>query len=282
MRIDSTDDVTIALHDLGGEGPSVLVAHATGFCAGAYRPLTTPLAQEHRVWALDFRAHGDSTRPEPERLGWSGMIDDVEAVVAAIGAETGEASLLGFGHSMGGACLLGAELRRPGTFRAIYAYEPITIPASWGEGTGPNPLADSARRRRGRFASRSEALARYASRPPLGSFRADALWNYVEHGFAEVPGGNGEVELKCPPEHEAAVFQAPGKPRIDDLGAISIPVVVALGERDASPGPADFAPDVAAALPNGELHRFAHLSHFGPFQDPDTLAADAEAHFAGR
>ena len=280
MQVSSTDDVTIALHDLGGEGPSVLIAHATGFCAGAYRPLAAPLLARHRVWALDFRSHGDSSRLDPERLAWTGMIDDVLAVFGAICSETGESSLLGFGHSMGGACLLGAEMRRPGTFRAVYAFEPITIPRSWGDGTGPNPLADSARRRRGGFASRDEALARYASRPPLGTFRADALWNYVEHGFAEVPDGGGEVGLKCLPEHEAAVFQAPGKPQIEDLDAVSIPVVVALGERDASPGPADFAPDVAAALPHGALHHFAHLSHFGPFQDPDTLAADAEAHFA--
>ena len=47
MRIQSTDGVAIELHDLGGDGPPVLIGHATGFCAGAYRPLATALAADH-------------------------------------------------------------------------------------------------------------------------------------------------------------------------------------------------------------------------------------------
>jgi pimeloyl-ACP methyl ester carboxylesterase len=275
MRVASTDGVDLELHDLGGDGPPLLVAHATGFCAGAYRPLADRLAERFHVWGIDFRAHGGSTVPASGDLTWRGMIEDVLAAVDAIDA----GPVFGVGHSMGGACLLGAELVRPGALVRAWAFEPIVVSPDWGgSAAGPNHLAESARRRRPGFPSRHEALARYASRPPLGRFRADVLSAYVEHGFADGPDGG--VVLRCTPEHEAQVFEADGKPERDTLGAVIVPVVVGCGERDPAPGPAAAAPGVAAALPWGELRTYAHLGHFGPLQDPDTIADDVLAFFA--
>ncbi|MCU1496764.1 MAG: alpha/beta hydrolase fold protein [Acidimicrobiales bacterium] len=275
MRVSSTDDVSLELHDLGGDGPTLLIAHATGFCAGAYRPLTDLLAEDFRVWALDFRAHGDSTTPSGGDLSWRGMADDVLAVAVALD----DGPLLAFGHSMGGACLMAAELRAPGTIASAFLFEPIIVPPAFGAMTVDNPMAASARRRRPSFPSRLEALGRYASRPPLGAFRADALAAYVEHGFADAP--DGSVALKCTPEHEAQVFEADHKPLIAEMTTVTTPTVVACGDRGPGPGPAAFAPEVADALPNGRLQRYAHLGHFGPFQDPDTLAGDIRKAFAG-
>lgn len=276
MQVPSTDGVTVELHDLGGSGPHVLVAHATGFCAGAYGPFAARLAGRGlHVWALDFRAHGATAAPAGGDLSWTGMTDDVLAAADAIGP----GPLLAYGHSMGGACLAAAELRRPGTLDRAVLFEPIIVPPGF-DAPGANPLADSARRRRRAFASRPEALARYASRPPLGAFRADALSAYVEHGFVDQP--EGTVALACAPEDEAATFEAPGKPQISQLGPVHTPIVVACGERDPFPGPAGFAPLVAEALPHGELRRYPTVGHFGPFQDPDTLADDAATFFAGR
>lgn len=272
MRVPSTDGVDLELHELGGEGPTLLIAHATGFCAGAYRPLAAALAARFHVWAVDFRAHGDSGRPQGGDLSWRGMADDVLAVVEVLGG----GPVLGVGHSMGGACLMAAEHRVPGTLRAAWLFEPIIVPDGW-DTFGDNPMAASARRRRPGFATRLEALARYAGRPPLGAFRADVLSAYTEHGFVEA--SDGSVTLKCAPEDEAAVFEAPGKPRIAEMGAVTTPTVVACGARDTGPGPALFAPAVADALPNGELVRYRHLGHFGPFQDPDTVGDDVTTFF---
>lgn len=268
----SSDGVELELYDLGGDGPDLLVAHATGFCAGAYRPLASRLAERHHVWALDFRAHGASTSPATGDLDWRGMADDVLTVVDAI--DPAEA-ILGFGHSMGGACLAAAELRQPGTLARAVLFEPIIVPPGFGTDPGGNRLAASARRRRPTFPSRMEALGRYASRPPLGTFRADALWAYVQHGFEDRP--DGTVTLACRPEDEAAVFEAGGKPEISDMAAVTTPTLVMCGHRDGETGPAAFAPAVAAELPHAALRRYPHLSHFGPFQDPDTLADDTLA-----
>ena len=273
MRIDSTDGVLLELHDLGGEGSPVLIAHATGFCGGAYTPLATQLAAHHHVWAVDFRAHGSSTGPASGDLTWRGMIDDVLAAVEAIG----DGPVHGLGHSMGGACLLGAEARRPGTLRSAFLFEPIVIPPEWEKTPGENPLAAASRRRRPSFPSRPEALARYASRPPLGLLRADALAAYVDHGFVDQP--DGSVALACVPEDEARVFEAPNKPSYDDVATVGVSVVVAHGTREPF-GPQAFAPKVAAALPQGQVRAYEHLGHFGPLEDPTTIATDAAAHFA--
>jgi pimeloyl-ACP methyl ester carboxylesterase len=271
MRVPSTDGVDLELHDFGGDGPPLLVAHATGMCAGAYLPMVPRLSTRFHVWGVDFRAHGDSTAPDTDDLAWPGMAADVLAAVDAIGG----GPVAGFGHSMGGASLIAAELARPGVLRAAFVFEPIVIPDEWGDAAGANPMAVAARRRRPTFASRDEALGRYARRPPLGGWRADALAAYVDHGFAEA--ADGAVTLKCTPEHEAQTFEGSGKITVADVGSVATPVVVARGGREGEFGPAGFSGQVAEALPHGELRRYDELSHFGPFEDPVLIAREAVA-----
>ena len=217
MRVPSTDGVTLELHHLGGEGPPLLVVHATGFCAGPYRHLVPVLGRRFTLWGLDVRSHGDSTDANDGEVSWKGTARDVLAALDAIDG----GPVVGFGHSMGGASLLTAEILRPGSLSAVWAFEPIVFPADWMTNPGHNPLADSARRRRAGFASRSEALHRYASRPPLGRFRADVLHDYVDRGFVELE--DGTVTLSCSPEQEARTFDAPDKTAIEELTALDIP-----------------------------------------------------------
>lgn len=269
--VPSTDGVEVALHDLGGHGPPLLVAHATGFCAGPYRPFAAAV-DGYRVWALDFRAHGDTTTPGELALSWAGCTDDVLAAIDAIGEPVAT-----FGHSMGGACLLLASLRRPDAIRRIAVFEPIVIPGDLAAFAGANPLAEAARRRREVFPSRAEALARYASRPPLSGFRADALWGYVEQGFADRP--DGTVALKCTPAREAETFEAPGKPEMAEMAGVSVPVLLGYGLGEPM-GPAAFGRRLVRELPLVEEQPYERLGHFAPFADPDLIAADTVAFLA--
>jgi pimeloyl-ACP methyl ester carboxylesterase len=273
VHVPSTDGVRLALHDLGGEGPAVLVCHATGFHGRCYAPFGAELTASYHVWAVDFRGHGGSTAPDTGNFDWGGMGDDVLACVDALGG----APVFAVGHSMGGAAILLAELTRPGSVRAAYLYEPIVFPAGLRSPDEPNLLAESARRRREVFASRAEALYRYASRPPLGELRADALAAYVEHGFVDLP--DGTVRLACRGALEAATFEASGKVTPEMTTAVQCPVVVACGVQAEGPNPAGFAPAVAEALPRGRLVTYPNLGHFGPLQDPVTTGRDALGHF---
>lgn len=266
MRVQSTDGVTIAVHDLGGEGPPIIVCHATGFCAGAYGPLAEHLAPVRHVWALDFRGHGDSTFPVGDRYDWDGAADDLQAVLA----ELTDGPIDAVGHSMGGAALMLVEEREPGTLRSAYLYEPIIVPAGARPAMVENPMADAARRRRAEFPSKAEALWRYATKTPLRVLSAASLAAYVDHGFEEL--ADGSARLKLPPAHEAAVFEATGKATLDTLATIETPVAVAVGVVEEM-RPAAWGPRIAETLRNGKLISFPTLGHFGPLADPAAVGA---------
>lgn len=270
MQVPSSDGVVVTVHDLGGTGDPFLICHATGFLGRVYEPMAAGLTARHHVYAIDFRGHGDTPRPANERFDWSGMADDLEAVIPELTDEP----LAVFGHSMGGAVAMLVEERRPGTLRSAYLYEPIIVPAiatpGFSEGDN-NMMATTARKRRPSFPSKADALLRYASRPPLDGLQASALYAYVEHGFREEP--DGTVSLKCRPEDESATFAATGKATVDNVAKVQTPTVVAVGWDDGSWSPSMFGPGIVEAMPNAVLERHPTLGHFGPLQDPATIAA---------
>lgn len=271
MRVVSSGGVELAVHDLGGEGPALLVSHATGFHGRCYIPLAAALADRYHAVAFDYRGHGDTPHPA-EDVDWARYGDDAEAMAAAL-----DPPVVAFGHSMGGACLLMAAHRNPGLFRALVVFEPIVFPPSGIRPDGtPSPLSMGARRRRASFPSYEAAIDNYSAKRPLGSFTPAALDAYVRYGFR--PGDDGEVHLKCRPEIEAATFDTGGGHRTwDHLGEISTPVLVISG-RPEEMQPSMIARPVAEMLPNGRYLERTDLDHFGPMTHPD-LVADLVAEF---
>jgi pimeloyl-ACP methyl ester carboxylesterase len=269
----SPDGLRLALHEHGGSGRPTLLCHATGFHGAVWEPLSAALGDGFERWALDFRGHGASAVPPGSPLGWPAMGTDVLAVVDDLGVPPGR--LLGVGHSMGGAALLLAEQARPGTFAGLWLFEPITPPpVALAALAGGIDLAEGARRRRPSFPSPAEALANFASKPPLRVARADALHAYVRHGL--VHGEDGAVHLACRPEDEARIYQGgAGHGAFEHLGEVRCPVVVACGADEGGPG--RFAPAVVDALPEGRLERHDHIGHFGPLEAPAHLAAAVAA-----
>ena len=270
----SSDGVTLALHDLGGTGATVLFAHPTGFLGLTWAPMAAAMADVAHGWALDFRGHGDSTSPAGMDFAWRGMADDVEAVVA----ELGDGPMWGVGHSMGGTALLMAEARRPGTFSGLWLYEPIVSPFRATEGPRVNFMAEAARRRRPWFPDRGAAYDNFSTKPPLDALDPAALRAYVDHGLADRPD-EGVVALKCTPEVEARVFEGGfGQDTFAVLDRVTCPVTLVVGGADGA-GPAAFAPPVVEALPAGRLERHPELTHFGPMEDPAAMAASVRAAF---
>ena len=265
--VPSTEGVEIATYDLGGEGPDLLMVHATGFCAGVWAPLASHLPELRRA-ALDVRGHGRSG-PPPGSADWDLAAHDVLATIDALDLQTP----FGAGHSMGGALLAIAELQRPGTFSGLWLYEPIIMPKEIVErgGDGSNPLAEGARRRRDRFDSAEDALDNFGSKPPLDALHPDALAAYVEHGFDHRP--DGSVVLRCTPRREAANYEVGGLHRtFERLGELQCPVTVLRGRAEGQ-GPASLAALVASEIPAGRLEEHPMLGHFGPLEDPAGMAA---------
>jgi pimeloyl-ACP methyl ester carboxylesterase len=265
--VTTPDGLLVPVHDLGGDGPALLLAHATGFHGLVWQPLASHLPGR-RCWAPDLRGHGDASTPPDRGFEWQGFADDVLAIVDRFGWR----DVAAVGHSKGGADLLLAEQRRPGTFRALYLFEPVVIPPGHSTPDGmEHPLAERALRRRRTFDSYEAALENFSSKPPLDVLDPAALTAYVRHGFAQRE--DGTVELKCAPADEAQVYRmGAAHDAFDHLERVACPVVVARGDSTDF-GPGAFAPAIVEALPRGRLRDFPGLGHFGPLERPDEVAA---------
>jgi pimeloyl-ACP methyl ester carboxylesterase len=264
----------LVVYDWGGDGPPALLAHPTGFHGRVWQSVASRLvAAGWHVWSFDFRGHGDSSIPAVTAFdySWDGFADDVLAVAAHLGV-AGDPQLLACGHSKGGAALLLGEAREPGTFRRIWAYEPIIF-----DHDEPRPpdsdffLSRAARKRRNEWSSREEAFAAYASKPPLNVMTEESLHAYVDYGLRD--RGDGMFELKCPPNVEAQIYtMGPNHDAFQKLPQIDVPVAVVCGELSTSIDPPRAA-RIAERLPHGQVEVIRGVGHFGPQQDPDACVA---------
>lgn len=216
--------------DWGGAGPSLVLLHPTGFCAGLFAPIAERLVERYRVVGVDLRAHGTSDAPaDPADMDYRAMADDTLALLDHLGI--GEASVVG--ESLGGGVAILADERDPGRFRRMLLCEAAAFPVRR-EGIEPNFLSEGARRRRATWPDRETVLASYRNKELFEPLDEAALASYVRWGFADRP--DGTVELRCPPEHEAAVFELSGSDRggygsWDHLARVRAEVVVAVGAR---------------------------------------------------
>jgi pimeloyl-ACP methyl ester carboxylesterase len=179
---------------------------------------------------------------------------------------------------MGAAVTLLTEARRPGSFRAIYAFEPIVIPPEVPRETeGRSVWVEGTRKRRREFPSIDDAFANFESKPPFDVFTAESLRAYLEHGFHRLEGG--ALRIKMDPEDEARMYQmSPEHPTWDHLPEVRCPVVIASG-KPAPMTPSGWTERIASRLPDARVETFHQLGHMGPFQDPDRIAASVQRFF---
>lgn len=268
------DGVELAVYDFGGSGDDLLLVHATGFCAGVLLPLAAALSDRFRCHALDLRGHGRSGRPADGDYAWSGFGTDVTTVVDRLGLQ----GAAGFGHSCGGASLLLAEQARPDTFRGLFLFEPVVVPDRPGLlPPGENPLAAGARRRRETFPSAEVAFVNFSSKPPFATLHPHVLRRYVEDGFELVPsdeGGDGqEIRLRCRRADEAEVYiHGSDNGAFARLPDVHCPTIFAYGERTDAFGSQIMSAD-AARVPQASVESYPGLTHFGPLEQPEQVAA---------
>lgn len=266
------DGVRLVVHDWGGAGAPVVLAHATGFHGRAWAEVAGLLVAEGRhALSFDFRGHGDSDAPAADdgAYSWNQFARDAFAVVDQLGLR-GDPGLVACGHSKGGAALLLAELAAPGTFPKIWTYEPIMFPQAGTSAPRNDFLVESARRRRNEWNSADDAYEAYASKPPLDAMTEASLRAYVEYALRD--RGDGVLELKCRPDVEARVYEmAPANGLFERLDEIAADVVVACGEVSRSVSP-ELAQEIVQQLSHGRREVLAGLDHFGPQQDPAACA----------
>lgn len=254
---------------LAGAPSSLLLLHAAGFCTTALRPVARSAAEAlpwlGTVIGIDSIGHGLSSATAHDGWSWERFARDALHVVDALSLDRP----IGFGHSLGAAVLLMAEMARPGTFGALYCYEPVVL-LSGDTAALADAMAERARRRRSRFMDRDDARRTLASKPPLDRLAEESLSGYLEGGL--VPELDG-VRLACDPQHEAAVYEAVPSPAAwATLDRVRCRVALACGSQ---PGPlgADAMAEVGRRIPRASVDVLDGLGHLGPMEQPATVAA---------
>ncbi len=272
-------DVSIAVADqcLNGGGPTVLLAHATGFCKEVWRPVIEDLAATGLgcdVVSFDQRGHGRSSsfsRP----LDWWDVARDVLCVL------DGRRSVIGVGHSSGGTALTLAEILAPGTFRSLVLIEPIIPPPPF-KRNDAEPMAAAALKRTRTFGSRAEAAERFHGRGAFVGWDERAFAGYLAGGLVPDPEGDADaVMLACHPEAEAEFFQTLSQHRAwSHLGEVVPPVEVIAGEESESHPPRRLGL-MTSRMQLVTVTWVPKTNHFVAQQRPDVIAAAVAAAVSG-
>ena len=189
------------------DGPRVVFSHGCGFAADLYWPFWSLFADDFDVVVYDLRSHGWNEPSDLRLHTMPTLAHDNRRVLEAIDNEFGAKATIGVYHSLSTMVVLMHEQQWP-TFSALVLFDPPIYPPGGDLSdmeTVCQGLAVAARRRQGRFESRDELVA-MLDRAPAFSLVPEA----TRALFAETtlrPSSNGGYELRCPPEHEAQLFE---------------------------------------------------------------------------
>jgi pimeloyl-ACP methyl ester carboxylesterase len=276
FHLDLASGVRIALLDFGGDGPPALLTHANGFCAALWAPVAERLRARFRVFAMDARGHGDSSKPEGrDAYRWQRFGEDVREVAEQLAARHGSLAL-GAGHSFGGTALCLASLAHPGLFARLVLVDPIIPPDDPGiaaRTSRKSELAEGARRRRNVFASREQAREAWAGKSFFADWQPRCFELYLAEALADRPDGG--VELKCPGEIEATIFENRLAVNVmGRAGEIAAPTLVLWASRGNFPR--QHFENLAARMQRGEV-RDAEAGHLVPMERPELVAEEVLA-----
>ena len=259
-----------------GEGPSLLLLHATGFHARLWDQIVAALPAGTHVIAPDHRGHGRSYRPAT-LASWTATADVLLPLLDGLGGHP----LVGCGHSMGAYILTRLASQRPAAFRHLVLIDPVIMdPASYeGEAAKviPDPAGHPVARRRNVWTDAEEMRARFADRPPYANWDPRVLADYCTYGLLLAADGEG-FELACPPALEASVYQNALRTNPHEwLHYLSVPSTLIRaptgergGELDFSLSPTWTGLGLAIGAERDEL--WDEHSHFIPMEAPARVA----------
>ncbi|HUF52571.1 MAG TPA: alpha/beta hydrolase [Dehalococcoidia bacterium] len=251
-----------------GTKQPILLAHATGFLAALWAPIAEQLSDQYTVIAPDARGHGDSDKPDVdgEAYDWHRLVEDHEALLSELRLHR----IPFVGHSAGAAVGMYIAAKHPQYYSRIVAIEPIIMPG----GVKPDEarrtqMAEGARKRRSVFASVDEMFEQYRERSLFDRWPDDVLRLYCETG--SFTREDGQMQLKCPPEVEGALFANSGS--LDAwrvLPDVAVPTLVVRG-TETEPFLSMTAASVAERLPAGRLETVEGVGHLLPMEDPERV-----------
>ncbi|GAB6095898.1 alpha/beta hydrolase [Desulfatiferula olefinivorans] len=193
--------------DSGGDRPPLHFYHANGFPVSVYLPFMTRLAEDFRVMGMGVR--GQDAQSEGN-TSWHDVAEDLISFLDARNA----GPVIGVGHSVGGAATMMAAALRPDLFSKIILIDPAILPYRYVLAMAVIRvlgrkesffLAKRARGRKNGWADHQAAYDYLKDKSLFKNFDDAFLRSYVTYGLT--PSPRGGVELLCPPEAEARIFE---------------------------------------------------------------------------
>lgn len=258
------DHADLTYLDYDGQGPTLIMLHATGFLPWLWHPIARALSPACRVIAPYFCDHRDSD-PEKGGLDWMILARDFADFCKGLNIQ---APYL-VGHSMGATVLTIAAAQYSLAPAGMVLIEPIFLPQDFYRArinVKDHPLASKSINRRNHWQNEAEALTYLKSRTLFKKWDAEVLSLYVRYGMKKkVQSG---LELACSPRKEAALFM--GGVRYDPwplLPQIPCPVLVLEGEHSENRSFIDLKKAVSL-FPHATYRLIQDAAHLIPMEKP--------------
>lgn len=258
------------LVELGGAGPTLLLALANGFPPPAYLPLLSCLSDRHRVVCLPPRALWPGGGQPPEAAGsWESVAQDLVDGIRTHRLEP----VIGVGHSFGAVALVLAATDHPDLFRGLALLDPtIFLPERMdriaadraGGREARFELSRTALRRRRYFTSIEEATRYFSGRPLFRDWPGETVRQYAAAVLEPLEDRPG-LRLAWSPEWESWYYRSfyPGTwNHVERLDPV-LPVLV-IGGSDSDTFTPEAAGLLARRLPRGTHVTVPGAGHLFP------------------
>lgn len=257
-----------------GDGPPLLLLHATGFMPWLWHPVARELADRYEIFVPYFCDH----RPaEPEDgLSWLLLAEDLALVIERL--ELSAPRIVG--HSMGAVVATLHEAHRGPLAERMVLIEPIYLPREFYKmeiTVERHPLASKSIRRRNAWSGRDEASDYLLSKDLFSRWDPEVLELYLDHGLRDADAGG--LTLACHPRREAALFM--GGREHDPwplLPLIECPALLLEGEVSENRPFIDLK-KAASQFPNGGYMLIEGAGHLVPMERPREVARAAAEFF---
>ena len=251
-----------------GDGPALLLAHATGFLPWLWHPVVKELLPPGRIWA-PYICNYRECDPEKGGLSWDIIAKDLATFC---GRQNIEKPLL-VGHSMGGAVLTIAGAAYGVEPAGLILIEPIFLPEeiySMKPSVKDHPLASKSIKRTNHWKNEEDAWSYLKSKTLFTDWDEDVLRLYMQYGMEKQPAG--DLKLACAPENEAAMFMGGwNRNPWPLLEKIKCPALVMEGEKSENRGFIDLQ-KAASLFPQGSYKLMPQAGHLIPMQKPKETA----------
>jgi pimeloyl-ACP methyl ester carboxylesterase len=248
---------------------TILLTHANGYSAYCYRYLLEYLSNRYRVLALDFAGQGDSEGTLNFK-DWFFLRDQILELIKKENLN----SIIGIGHSMGGASQILAYKKNPELYKKLILFDPTVLSkkAYLYKFFFGLPIAKNASKRRAEFKSLELIRRSFKKFPAFMNWNAEVFEDYLNSCFEKFSEG---YRLKCSPQMEEKHFLSPSFFNYIKYDKLKIETHVMI-PKDYEVCSPQKAKELSSGNPNSSYEVNAELSHFFPFEKTEFTKSRVE------